>query len=191
MGKLHYLTALLLIILLAIASGWVFESIEQSPKQSKEKLRHTPDYFLKNFTSTTMNKSGKIAYKVQAVLLEHYPDTDSMDLQQTFFTFYEKNNKAWTVKANKALILQKNKQIHLSGNVILKQIASQKIKEPMRLTAEQLTIDTKKNIIRTKSKVKLIKGHSTINATGMRANMNKKRIEFLSNTRSQYVLPAK
>jgi len=191
MGKLHYLTALLLIILLAIASGWVFESIEQSPKQSKEQLRHNPDYFLKNFTSTTMNKSGKIAYKIQADLLEHYPDTDSMELQQSFFTFYENNTKAWTVKANKALILQKNEQIQLSGNVILNQMASRKNIELIRLTAPQLTIDTKKNILHTKSNVKLIKGHSTIHAIGMRANMNKKRIEFLSNTRSQYVLPSK
>ena len=62
MGKLHYLTALLLIILLAIVSGWIFESIDKSPVLTKEKLRHDPDYFLKNFTATTMDNKGKPAY---------------------------------------------------------------------------------------------------------------------------------
>ena len=46
MGKLHYLTVLVLIILLAIASGWIFDSIDKTPVLTKEKLRHDPDYFL-------------------------------------------------------------------------------------------------------------------------------------------------
>ena len=191
MGKLHYLTALLLIILLAIASGWVFESIEKNPILTKKKLRHNPDYFLKNFTATTMDKFGKPAYKVKAVHLEHFPDDDSIKMQQPFFTFYEKNKKAWTVQANEAVALQKKDEIYLTGNVILKQISSVKNKQPIRLNAEQLTIEPKRDLAHTKSKIKLYKGQSTIQATGMRADMSKKRIEFLSKTRSHYVIPAK
>lgn len=191
MGKLHYLTALLLIILLAIASGWVFESIEKNPILSKKKLRHDPDYFLKNFTATTMDKSGKPAYKVRAAHLEHYPDNDSMKMQQPFFTFYEKNIKAWTVQANEAIVLQKKDQIHLKGDVILNQISLDKNNPPIRLTAEQLTIEPKRNIAHTRSDIKLYKGKNTIQAIGMRADMSKKRIEFLSKTRSHYVIPAK
>lgn len=191
MGKLHYLTALLLIILLAIASGWVFESIEKNPILTKKKLRHDPDYFLKNFTATTMNKSGKPAYKVKAVHLDHYPDDDSIKMQQPFFTFYEKNKKSWTVQANEAIVLQKKDQIHLSGNVILNQILPNKKTQPIRLTAEQLTIEPKQNIAHTRSGIKLYKGKNTIQAIGMRADMSKKRIEFLSKTRSHYVIHAK
>jgi len=191
MGKLHYLTALLLIILLAIVSGWVFESIEKNPILTKKKLRHDPDYFLKNFTATTMDKSGKPAYKVKAAHLEHYPDNDSMKMQQPFFSFYEKNIKAWTVQANEAIVLQKKDQIHLKGHVILNQISLDKNKQAIRLTAEQLTIEPKRNIAHTRSGIKLYKGKNTIQAIGMRADMSKKRIEFLSKTRSHYVIPAK
>lgn len=192
MGKLHYLTALLLIILLAIFSSWVFESIEKSPILKKEKLRHDPDYFLKNFTSTTMNNTGKPAYQIKAEYLEHYPDDDSMKLQKPFFSFYENNIKTWTAQANEAVILQKSQQIHLKGNVILNQIlSSNKNNLPIKLLAEQLTIEPKQNLAHTKSKIKLHKGSSYIQALGMRADMNKNRIEFLSRTRSHYVLPAK
>lgn len=191
MAKLHYFTALLLIILLAIASGWIFESIDISPTLTKEKLRHDPDYFLKNFTATTINKHGKQAYQIKAQHLEHYPDDDSMKLQQPLFSFYENNIKVWTAQANQAVILQANEKIHLSGQVILKQIASEKDLSPAILTAEQLTIEVAKNLAHTKTKIKLQKGHDLIHAIGMRADMSTNRIEFLQKTRSQYVLPEK
>lgn len=85
MTKLHYLTALLLITFLAIISGWVFESIEKHPILTKEKPRHDPDYFLKNFTATTMDSKGKPAYQVKAMHLKHYPDDGSMELQTFIF----------------------------------------------------------------------------------------------------------
>ncbi|MDH5599860.1 MAG: LPS export ABC transporter periplasmic protein LptC [Gammaproteobacteria bacterium] len=191
MGKLHYLTALLLIILLAVVSGWIFESIDIKPGTKEKKVRHTPDYFLKNFTSTTMNDRGEPAYKIKAQHLEHYPD-NSMKLQQPFFTFYNNNKITWTAKADKAQTLNNNEIIHLNGNVILNQEFHSKTKEvPVHLKADQLTIDTEKNIAHTQSKIKLNKGKSYIQANGIRADLNKNRIEFLSNTRSHYVLPAK
>ena len=191
MGKLQYLTILILIILLAIVSGWVFESIDKVPILTKEKLRHDPDYFLKNFTATTMDKTGKPAYQIKAHHLEHYPDDGSMKLQQPLFSFYNNNIKTWTAQANEALIIQNNEKIHLTGQVILKKVSPDKNSAPMILTAEQLTIEPEKNLAYTKTKINLQKGDNTIQAIGMRADMNKNRIEFLSKTRSHYVLPAK
>lgn len=189
MGKLHYLTILLLIILLAIASGWVFESIDKNPILTKEKPRHDPDYFLKNFTAIKMDNSGKPAYQIKAKHLEHYPDDDSMKIQFPLFSFYENNIKVWTAQANEAFITQNNEQIYLTGQVILNKINPSDSKL-MVLTAEQLTIEPEKNIVHTKTKVNLRKGKNTIQATGMRADMSKNRVEFLSKTRSHYVLPA-
>lgn len=190
MGKLHYFTVLVLIISLAIASGWVFESIDLPPILTKEKLRHSPDYFLKNFTATTMDITGKPAYQVKAQYLEHYPDDDSMKLQQPLFSFYSNNIKTWTAQANEAAITGGNEKIYLTGQVILKQLSTAN-SAAMVLTAEQLTIEPEKNIAYTKTNVKLKKGTSTIQATGMRADMSKNRMEFLSETRSYHVLPAK
>ena len=145
MGKLHYLTALVLIILLAIASGWIFESIDTNPTLTKEKLRHDPDYFLKNFTATTMDNKGNPAYQIKAQHLEHYPDDDSMKLQQPLFSFYDNNIKAWTAQANEAVIIQNNEKIYLTGQVILKQLSSEN-DAPMVLTAKQLTIEPEKKV---------------------------------------------
>lgn len=190
MTRLHYLTILLLVILLAIASGWVFESIEQNPILTKEKKRHDPDYFLNNFTATTMNTNGKPAYKVKAKHLDHYPDDNSMKLQFPFISFYENNINTWTAEAEEALVVQNGKKIHLSGNVILNQVQnSPKDNLPIILTAEQLTIEPKQDIAHTTSKIKLRQGENTIDSVGMRADMKKNKIEFLSNTRSHYVSP--
>jgi LPS export ABC transporter protein LptC/lipopolysaccharide transport protein LptA len=192
MGKLHYLTALLLIILLAIASGWIFESIEKNPQLTKEKLRHDPDYFLRNFTSTTMNNDGKPSYQVKAKHLEHYPDDDSMKLQHAKFLFYENNVKSWTAQASEALMLQKKEIMHLKGDVVFQQIlTANKNNTPIILKAKQLTLEPKHNLAYTKEKITLQKKNSSIQAIGMRADMSKNKIEFLSRTRSHYVLAAK
>lgn len=192
MSKLHYFTVLLLIILLAVVSGWVFESLEKSPILTKEKLRHDPDYFLTNFTATTVNEKGQPDYKVQAKHLEHYPDDSSMKLQHPSISFYENNNLSWTAQADQALIFQQTKEIHLNGNVTLNQVvSSNKNKTPVMLNAEQLIIESDKKLAHTKSNVKVTQGNNTIQAVGMRADMKQNRIEFLSQTRSHYVLPAK
>lgn len=192
MGKLHYLTALLLIVLLAVVSGWIFDSIDKKPGTTKQEVRHVPDYFLKNFTATTMNDKGEPAYQIKAQHLEHYPDDDSMELQYPLFLFYSESKKSWTAQADEARIMNKSETIYLKGNVILNQLKDSKSKvEPIELKAEQLTIEAKKNIAHTKSKIKLNRGKSNIQASGMRADLNKNKIEFLSNTRSHYVLPAK
>lgn len=191
MTKLHYLTALLLISFLAIISGWVFESIEKHPILTKEKPRHDPDYFLKNFTATSMNNRGKPDYQVKAKYLKHYPDDDSMELQQPLFSFYNNNIKTWTAQANEAHVTKDSKKINLKGNVILNQIKSSDKNSPVKLTAEQLTIEPEQNIAHTKSNITMQHGNNTIQSRGMKANLDKNRIEFLSKTRSQYVLPAK
>ena len=192
MGKLHYLTALLLIILLAVVSGWIFESIEKKPATTKQKVRHDPDYYLKNFTATTMDQLGKPAYQVKASQLEHFPDNDSMVLQQPRFSFYRNNKITWTAQADEALVLNNSEIIQLNGRVILNQVQQAGIKEPpIHLTAEQLTIEPGENIAHTKSDIKLTQGKNYIQATGMRADLDKNKIEFLSNTRSHYVLPEK
>lgn len=186
MAKLHYLTALLLIVLLAIASGWFFDSIDKNPIKTKEKPRHAPDYFLKNFTATTMDDKGKPAYKIKAGYLEHFPDDNSMELQQPFFTFYEKNVINWTAQSNNAVVLQADERINLNGAVVLNQISRYKNTRPMSLTAEQLTIEPKKNLAHTKLKIQLKKENSSIQAIGMRADMNKNKIKFLTKTKSHF-----
>ena len=192
MGKLHYFTTLLVIILIAIASSWIFESITESPTSDKEVVRHDPDYFFENFTATNMDKKGKLAYKVTAIHMEHYPDDNSMKLQQPIFSFYENNIKNWTARADEAVLFQETQKIYLSGNVIMVQLPSKKEKStPVKLTSKKMTIEAKEKIAHTKTKVKLIQDNNHIQAIGMHADMNTNKIEFLSKTRSHYVSPAK
>ena len=169
---------------------WVFESIKNNPAFEDEVLRHDPDYFLENFTATSMDKNGRLAYKVIAIYLEHYPDDNSMQLKQPVFSFYENDIKSWTASANQALIFQETQKIYLTGNVIMDQFPNKNEKAlPIKLTSEELFVDVKKKIARTKSKIRFSQGKNRIEGIGMRADMNKNKIEFLSKTRSHYVSP--
>lgn len=189
MSKLYYLTVLLLIVLLAIASSIFFESIKEDTQQHEEVVKHEPDYFLENFTATTRDIKGQVIYKVVSAYLEHYPDDNSMVLQKPVFSFYENNIKTWDAVADEAYLFQETQIIHLNGNAILRQLADTKTNfTPAKITSEQLTLEAKKKLVHTKSKIELLQGNSHIQAVGMKADMNKNRIEFLSKTRSHYVI---
>lgn len=192
MTRFHYFTLLVLIVFLAVMSGWIFESIDKQPEFSKEKLRHDPDYFFKNFTATTMDKNGLPTYQLKASFLQHFPDDDSIELHQPLFYFYDNNEITWTAKASNAWITDNSKIINMKGNVVLQQVVKPGNKTTaLKLTAEQLTIEQENKLAHTNSEVKLLKGEDFIHSQGFKADLLKNRIEFLSRTRSHYVLPAK
>lgn len=190
MGRLHYFTLLVLIILLAIASGGLFRSFERKPIIPTEAPRHVPDYFLKNFTATTMDPRGRTKYVVKAEHLDHFADDDSMDMQQPWFEFFEARGDTWTAVAQQGQILEKGKKIMLSGKVVLQQ-PQLSGREAVVVNADQLTILPDKHVVETSQRVEVLQGKHRITADGMKADMQSGRLEFLANTRSYYVIPEK
>ncbi len=186
MGRLHYITLLLLIILLAIISGWIFDSMEQKQFNRKEQKQHIPDYFLKNFSATTMNTEGKPAYRSTAALMQHYPDDNSLYFEQPGFQLYENGVPRWQASAQTASGYQGKSQLNLKGKVVLRELVKDKTVQPLRLETEQLLIQTEKQQMSGPEPVRLEKGNNTIRARRMKADLKRDRIEFMGDTRSHY-----
>ncbi len=186
MGRLHYFILLLLVILLAIISGWIFDSFDKKESGSKQTRQHVPDYFLREFEATSMNSKGEPAYRTMATLLQHYPDDNSMQLQQPRFWLYQKKQPAWYATALQATDYPQRGELQLAGKVQLRQLNPAAHRSPLQLEGEQLVIQADKNRLYSTEAVTLRQGNNTIAAIGMRADLKQQQLEFLSRTRTRY-----
>lgn len=187
MNKLHLVTIILLIILIGAFTNWLLTSFETKPLISPREIRHDPDYFLENFTATLMNEAGLARYKLIANRLEHFPDDDSIVIQQLTLHLYRNQLPEWTARADQGVVYDKGKRIELTNQVRLHRPATPENAEITLLTRD-LTIYPQREYAETGSAVTITSGRNEIQAVGMRLDLSNGRLELLSETKGKYVI---
>ena len=73
----------LLMALLALGTWWL---VRNAPKPivsgPQKEVPHEPDYFLKDFVIKNFEASGRIKSRLAGTLGQHYPDTDTLEIDQ-------------------------------------------------------------------------------------------------------------
>ena len=185
MSKLHYITILLLVILIAAFSNWLLSSFETKPLGIKKEVRHDPDYFIDQFVATQLNQSGKPRYRLEADKLNHYPDDDSIELTRLKLKLFRVKLPAWTAEADEGLVLKKGTLIKLKGHVVMQRPKSRN-EAAVKLVTRNLVIYPQKEYAETAAAVKITSADSIIEATGMKVYLADGRLELLSDTRGKY-----
>jgi lipopolysaccharide export system protein LptC len=74
---------LILMALLAVATWWLVTNTPRAdaPREAAP-LRHEPDYTMQGFTLQRFAADGALRVQVQGARLRHYPDTDTMEIDQ-------------------------------------------------------------------------------------------------------------
>ena len=74
---------LILMALLALATWWLVRNTPR-PDEPREAapLRHEPDYTMQGFTLQRFAADGALRVQVQGAKMRHYPDTDTMEIDQ-------------------------------------------------------------------------------------------------------------
>ena len=185
MSKLHYITILLLVILIAAFSNWLLRSFETEPLGIKKEVRHDPDYFIEQFIATQLDKNGKPRYRLEADLLNHFPDDDSIELTRLKLKLFREKLPAWSANADEGLVLEKGALIKLIGHVVMQRPPSPTESE-IKLITSNLVIYPQKEYAETDAAVQITSANSIIEATGMKVYLADGRLELLSNTRGKY-----
>jgi lipopolysaccharide export system protein LptC len=72
---------LLLMALLALATWWLVNNTPlPGPTLPPIKLRHEPDYTMNNFSLQRFAKDGSLRVQLDGDVLRHYPDTDTLEI---------------------------------------------------------------------------------------------------------------
>jgi len=187
MNKLQIVSVILLVILIGAFSNWLLTSLETQPRILPREVRHEPDYFLQNFSATSMDKDGMAQHRLVADYLEHYPDDDTLVIRQLKLDLFRENLPPWTARANQGVVYERGERIQLSGEVELHRPATDR-GEALTLQTEELTVYPQQEYAETDAAVTITSDRSDTRAIGMRLDTGKGLLELLSNTRGTYVI---
>ncbi len=177
-----------LFALLALLSWWLKDTASPTKPSVDGKIRHDPDYYAENLVTFTMDQTGNVNYRLAVSHVEHFPDDDRLQLLKPQMIFYQDQHPQWTITSENGVVTANGKEILLSNNVVAIQSAKNNI-ATMKLTTEDLLIRPEKKYAETQSDVYLQGRYETMHAKGMKADIEKSKIQFLSNVKGVYITP--
>lgn len=186
MNKLHYIIVLILVLIIATLTYKLSTSVDKPTAETDPNLRHDPDYFISNFKASMYDKSGAANYRITAQHLEHFPDTDTIEIQHLIIEYIDTVQQVWQATSETGIGYKNTEIMHLSGNVKI-QRQTPDPDQLLVMETDKLHIDFTKKFASTDAKVKITGKNSTINAIGMDVNLETGTLSLKSQARGHYV----
>ena len=110
----------LLMALLALGTYWLVRSTPQLlPPEAQQPPKHEADYFMKNFTVKTFDVHGRLKSEVFGQDARHYPDTDTLEIDQVRIRSFNETRRLTTATATRALTNGDASEVQLIGNALV------------------------------------------------------------------------
>jgi lipopolysaccharide export system protein LptC len=110
----------LLMALLALGTYWLVRSTPQlSPAEPLQPLKHEADYFMKKFMVKTFDTNGRLKSEVYGNDARHYPDTDTLEIDQVRIRSFNEAGRLTTATATRALTNGDASEVQLMGNALV------------------------------------------------------------------------
>ncbi len=171
-------------IIIAIASYWLLHDITEETNEAQKANTHFPDYFLENFSTTSMDIQGNPVRTLHAKKMLHFADNNSAELEQPVINIRYDNTQI-NLSASRGTLLQKENIIYLEDNVIVHQAAAAG-KSELYIYTDYLKVNTQSQIMETHLAAKIKTDDGQINTTGLIFNKLQGTLKFLSNVKGIY-----
>ena len=110
----------LLMGLLALGTWWLVRNAPQ-PLQATAAVapRHEADYFMQDFSVKHFDATGRLQSEVQGASARHYPDTDTLDIDQVHMRSVTPEGRLTRASANRAVSNADGSEVQLFGNAVV------------------------------------------------------------------------
>ena len=188
MSRLQILIILAVVLLIVAYGSWLVTTFRTTTVSGPQEVRHDPDLFAEDVTSTMMDAKGNPRYRLTAKVINHYPDDKSVSLQAPRLEYYRQQLPPWTAESDSGRIYDKGQQVFLDGQVTMHRPAEGK-QPATRLYTRDMLILPQDDYAETAAAVKIKSGESELKGTGMRVYMSEGRLELLAKGEGTYVFP--
>lgn len=105
---------------LALGSWWLVRNAPK-PKSAPAAtpVRHEPDYFMRDFAVKTFDGTGRLQSVVQGAEVRHYPDTDTLEIDQPRLRSVSAEGRVTTASAQRAITNADGSQVQLFGEAVV------------------------------------------------------------------------
>jgi lipopolysaccharide export system protein LptC len=158
---------LLLMGLLALGTWWLVKNtpLFEAPREAAPP-RHVPDYTMTQFMVQRFAPDGTLRGQIEGDVLRHYPDTDTLEIDNPRVRAIAPNGRVTRASANHALTNSDGSEVQLSGEAhVVREAFGGKPAIEFRSEFLQAFLDTER--VRTHLPVVVTEGASVIRADAM------------------------
>ena len=110
----------LLMGLLALGTWWLVRNAPAPQLPAIERAPgHQPDYFMKTFSVKSFDATGRLQSEVRGEVGRHYPDTDTLEIDQVHMRSVTPQGRVTVATAHRALSNADGSEVQLFGNAIV------------------------------------------------------------------------
>jgi len=173
----------LLMLLGAIASGW--SVWRQSRPAQEEVLATRPDYVLRDYEITVLDRQGGESFTLRGPDLQRDPADKTMQLATPLFLVPDRQGRYWEVRAKQGAVPADGDELVLRGDVRATSPAD--APPATRIETSELTLFPGDNRATSKAAVTVTRPGLTMRGRGMQADFDRQQVSLLSQVRSRYV----
>ena len=110
-------TPLVMMGALALGTYWLQRNTPVfSTAEAVKEVRHATDYFMRNFSVKNFDDAGLLKSQVMGAEARHYPDTDTLEIDQGRIRSVDTEGRLTTSTANRVLSNGDGSELQLIGN---------------------------------------------------------------------------
>lgn len=185
----------LLMGLLAMATYWLVRSTPAiEATRAAAPVQHLPDYFMRQFSVKTFTANGQLKSEVTGAEAHHFPDTDTIEIDQVHIRSFNEEGGLTTASALRAITNSNASNVQLIGQALVERQASRDAsgKEQAALTFRgeflHAFMDTER--VTSNKPVELTRGQDRFTANSMDFD-NRNRVMLLTGRVRGYLAPAR
>lgn len=147
--KSRVLIFVVVIGLIAVAAGWVYESrLRTKPDTGALEIPDNIDYFLTNLNYRAVDADGNLDYEFSSSRLEHRPLNDVSHIQLPSLNIYRETDR-WRVNAQLGELRHADDLLWLRRQVLMQKSGA----IPFELRTESIQFDPARNLVSSDSGV--------------------------------------
>jgi lipopolysaccharide export system protein LptC len=146
------------------------------------------DYYLRDATIRQFDASGQLHQELRSPQLEHYPQPGELRaLTPDIVLFRNDARDEVLISAQQGRMQDSDEQVRLNGAVRVQSNSGKGASStPLRLETEALTLMPSEQFIETDTAVTLFSQGGETRANGMKAYLNSRQVELLSDVEGRY-----
>jgi len=183
----------LLMGLLAGATYWLVRSTPSTGTVAAATApQHEPDYFMRQFSVKTFDATGQLKSEVKGTEARHYPDTDTLEIDQVIIRSFDQEGRLTTATARRALSNGDGSEVTLIGDAKVLRAATVsaagKAQPELTFRGEYLHTFINTEQVSSNQPVVLTRGQDTFTADNM-AYDNRERVMQLDGRVKGVLMP--
>lgn len=172
---------ILLLFLTLIFAALRFESERLERTAQKSSQPNAAEFFLEQAITTHYTPQGKIDYQLNSDHLEYFKQTETANVTQAYFIFYNQAGQTWHSRSDTATLFNSSDDIALAGNI--------RIWQPDRhleITTQSLNLSHSRSIAETLDPIQLKSPAGVTQSVGLKLDMNQEKLQLVSQVVGHY-----